>query len=184
MTQIVDVLIPVLWIVFWIAWFAAALHTKATRSRSRSAVGVRVLVVLVALALLRSGVLHGHRAEIGNAWLEGFGLALFLAGLGLAVWARVYLGTNWGTPMSERVDPELVTSGPYRSVRHPIYSGLIMAMIGTAMAVTLYFLVALAVLGPYFVYSATVEERTMARLFPDTYPAYRQRTRMLIPFIF
>ena len=66
--------------------------------------------------------------------------ACFVLGLALAVWARVYLGRNWGMPMSRRADPELVTTGPYRRVRHPIYSGLILAMAGTAIAVSLYWL--------------------------------------------
>jgi protein-S-isoprenylcysteine O-methyltransferase Ste14 len=87
-------------------------------------------------------------------------------------------------PMSQKVDPELVTTGPYSRVRHPIYSGIILAMIGTTIAVSLYWLVAVAVLGAYFLYSAIVEERLMARLFPGSYPEYRRSTKMLIPFIF
>jgi protein-S-isoprenylcysteine O-methyltransferase Ste14 len=85
--------------------------------------------------------------------------------------------------MSEKVDGALVTTGPYRYIRHPIYAGLILAMVGTALAVSTYWLAAAAVVGAYFVYSATVEERTMNRLFPNTYPAYKQSTHMLIPFI-
>jgi protein-S-isoprenylcysteine O-methyltransferase Ste14 len=108
---------------------------------------------------------------------------VFLLGLALAVWARVYIGRNWGMPMSEKVDPELVTSGPYRSVRHPIYSGIILAMIGTTIGVSLYWLVAVVVMGAYFLYSAVVEERSMGRLFPGAYPEYKRSTKMLIPFI-
>ncbi len=119
-----------------------------------------------------------------SPWLQGIGLAVFVAGLALAVWARVYLGRNWGMPMSQKADPELVTTGPYRSVRHPIYTGIILAMIGTTIAVSLYWLVAVILIGAYFIYSATVEERLMARTFPDTYPAYKQLTKMLIPFVF
>jgi protein-S-isoprenylcysteine O-methyltransferase Ste14 len=116
--------------------------------------------------------------------LQGIGLAVFLLGLALATWARVYLGRNWGMPMSTKDDPELVTTGPYRTIRHPIYTGMILAMIGTAIAISLYWLIAVAVLGGYFIYSAVVEERNMAKLFPDTYPEYKKSTRMLIPFVF
>lgn len=105
-------------------------------------------------------------------------------GLVLAVWARVYLGSNWGTPMSEKIDPELVTTGPYRRVRHPIYSGIILATAGTTIAVSLYWLIGLVIIGAYFIYSATVEERNMADLFPDTYPEYKRLTKMLMPFVF
>jgi protein-S-isoprenylcysteine O-methyltransferase Ste14 len=86
-------------------------------------------------------------------------------------------------PMSQKVDPELVTAGPYSRVRHPIYSGIILAMVGTTIAVSLYWLVAVVVMGAYFLYSAMVEERSMGRLFPDSYPQYKRSTKMLIPFI-
>lgn len=180
--NVIDTVIPTVWIVFWVFWFAAAVRTKATRSRNASSLPIRVGVILVVLAVLRAGVFKEHAIE--NAWLEGFGLAVFLSGLALAVWARVFLGRNWGTPMSQKIDPELVTTGPYRYVRHPIYSGIILGMIGTTMAISLYWIVAVVLLGAYFIYSATVEERNMERLFPDTYPAYKRSTKMLIPFVF
>jgi protein-S-isoprenylcysteine O-methyltransferase Ste14 len=101
----------------------------------------------------------------------------------LAIWARVYLGRNWGMPMSQKVDPELVTTGPYHSIRHPIYSGILLAMIGTTIAVSLYWLAAVILLGAYFLYSAIVEERNMSQLFPSSYPQYKRSTKMLVPFI-
>ena len=95
---------------------------------------------------------------------------LFVAGLALAVWARIYLGRNWGMPMSERAEPELVTSGPYRFVRHPIYSGILLAVLGSALCTTLFWLAALVLLGAYFIYSARVEERTDDQLVPVAVP--------------
>ena len=138
--------------------------------------------MLVVLLLVRLGAFKGHQVT-DDPWLEGIGLAVFVLGLALAVWARIYLGRNWGMPMSHKVDPELVTTGPYRRIRHPIYSGIIVAMIGTAIAVSLFWLIAVAVLGGYFLYSAVMEERYMADRFPDSYPAYKRSTKMLIPFI-
>jgi len=181
----IDVIIPVVWIAFWVYWFVAAVRTKTTRSRNASSLPIRVAILILILLSLRVGVFKGHSgATIHNPWLLGFGLAVFLAGLALAVWARVYLGRNWGTPMSLKVDPELITTGPYRYVRHPIYSGIILGMIGTTMAVSLYWLLAVGLLGAYFIYSATVEERNMERLFPESYPAYKSSTKMLVPFVF
>jgi protein-S-isoprenylcysteine O-methyltransferase Ste14 len=81
--------------------------------------------------------------------------------------------------MSEKVDAELVTTGPYRLVRHPIYSGLIAALIGAALAVAPILLIGVALVGGYFVRSATAEERTMLRLFADRYASYQQCTRMM-----
>jgi protein-S-isoprenylcysteine O-methyltransferase Ste14 len=82
------------------------------------------------------------------------------------------------------VDAELVVTGPYRYVRNPIYSGLILAALGTAVAVSWYWLVAVVFVGAYFIYSATVEERIMERLFPNDHPAYKRSTKMLIPYVF
>ncbi len=183
--RVTDVVISSLWAVFWIYWLAAAFGNKSARSRSgrQAGAGARVAVVVLVLLLLRTNVLQGHIGVVDNPVLQGIGVGVFVLGLAVAVWARQFLGRNWGTPMSEKVDPELVTAGPYRFVRHPIYSGLILAMIGTALTIGIYWLVAVALVGAYFVYSATVEERTMARLFPATYPAYQRSTKMLIPFL-
>jgi protein-S-isoprenylcysteine O-methyltransferase Ste14 len=181
---IVDVIIPAIWIAVWIYWLAASAKTKPTRTRSRSSIGFRVAVLLTVLAMIRVGVFRGHSPAMDNPWLQGIGLAVFLMGLAFAVWARVYLGRNWGTPMSQKVEPELITSGPYRYVRHPIYSGIILGMAGTAMAISIYWVVGVVMLGAYFIYSASIEERNMARFFPEAYPAYKRSTKMLIPFVF
>ncbi len=180
--HVVDVVILVCWVAFWVYWLAASTGVKAGQTRWTRFAGIRVGVILVILLLLRVRAFRGHVAT-NNPWLQGIGLAFFLLGLALAIWARVYLGRNWGMPMSRKADPELVTAGPYSSIRHPIYSGIIFAMIGTTIAVSLYWLVAVVVIGAYFLYSAIVEERSMARLFPDSYPEYKQSTKMLIPFI-
>jgi protein-S-isoprenylcysteine O-methyltransferase Ste14 len=177
--------ILVLWVGFWVYWFVAASSgIKAGRTRWGRFVGVRAVVVLLALLLIRTRAFKGGQTITKDPWLQAIGLVVFLAGLALAIWARRYLGRNWGMPMTEKVDPELVTTGPYRRVRHPIYSGIILAMVGTAIAVSWYWLLAVIVLGAYFVYSAVMEERYMAGHFPDTYPAYKRSTKMLVPFVF
>ncbi len=178
----IDIVIGVGWVVFWIYWLAASVGVKAGRTRWARFAGARVAIVLVILLLLRLRVFK-EKAVTDDPWLQVIGLVIFLLGLALAVWARVYLGRNWGMPMSEKADPELVTTGPYRTVRHPIYSGIILAMAGTTVAVSLYWLVAVVLLGAYFLYSAAMEERYMAGHFPDAYPPYKQSTKMLIPFI-
>jgi protein-S-isoprenylcysteine O-methyltransferase Ste14 len=180
--HVVDVVILVCWVAFWVYWLAASTGVKAGRTRWARFAGVRIGAILIILLLLRIRAFKGPVAT-NNPWLLGTGLAVFLMGLALAIWARVYLGRNWGMPMSQKVDPELVTTGPYSSIRHPIYTGIILAMIGTTIAVSLYWLVAVVIIGAYFLYSAIVEERSMARLFPHSYPEYKRSTKMLIPFI-
>lgn len=179
---IVDVVIIAGWVAFWIYWLAAAVGVKAGRPRSARFVGLRVGVLLVILTLIRLRVFKGHSAAT-DPWLDGIGLMLFALGLAVAVWARLYLGRNWGMPMTQKEHPELVTTGPYRIVRHPIYTGMLLAMVGTTIAVNPYGLVVVLAVGTYFVYSALAEERFMASRFPDTYQAYRRSTKMLIPFV-
>ena len=117
-----DYVIYGLWIVFWAAWLVAALSVKrAAQSRMGRFVGLRIAGFVIVYLLIRFGIVKGHRAVVNGPVLQGVGMVLFLSGLGLAVWARVHLGRNWGTPMSEKLDVELVTSGPYQYIRNPIY---------------------------------------------------------------
>jgi protein-S-isoprenylcysteine O-methyltransferase Ste14 len=183
--HVVDIVLLLVWAAFWICWIAVAVSTRAKTGRRTGGIrvaGVRVPIVLIVLVLVRVAF-NGH-AFTGNPWLQGIGLAVFLLGLALAVWARVYLGRNWGGPMTRKDEPELVTTGPYRTVRHPIYTGIILGMVGTTIAVSLYWLIAVVVLGAYFIYSAVMEERYLAETFPKTYPGYKRSTKMLVPFIF
>jgi protein-S-isoprenylcysteine O-methyltransferase Ste14 len=77
-----------------------------------------------------------------------------------------------------------VTSGPYHLVRHPIYSGILVAGVGTAIALGWMWLVVVGLAGVYFIYAATVEERYLTGQFPDTYPGYKRSTKMLVPYVF
>jgi len=177
------IVIGVVWVAFWLYWLVSAADAKpASRSGRVAYIASRVVLVVVILVLSRLHVFRS-RPALDAPWLLGLGLVLFFAGLGLAVWARLYIGRNWGTPMSRKDDPELVTTGPYGKVRHPIYTGIISAMIGTALALSLLWLVVAAILGGYFIFSATREEKYMASRFPATYPAYKRSTKMLIPYI-
>jgi protein-S-isoprenylcysteine O-methyltransferase Ste14 len=170
------------WAIFWIYWLISAMGAKESSARSRRVRPVGLLIIVVGGVTIRlinvSGSLAIHSSE-----LEALGVIVFLSGLALAVWARVHLGRNWGMPMTERAEPELVTSGPYRFVRHPIYSGILLGMLGTALATDLYFLLAFGLAFAYFAYSATVEERLLSESFPDAYPKYRAHTKMLIPYV-
>ncbi|HZQ76866.1 MAG TPA: isoprenylcysteine carboxylmethyltransferase family protein [Acidimicrobiia bacterium] len=179
----VEAIFAVGWAVFWTYWLVAAFSMKRGRVAWSGQLRIRVVVAVLAIILIRSGVFRNHGVN-SDPWRAGLGLVLFAAGLAFAIWARVHIGRNWGTPMSQRDDPELVSSGPYRLVRHPIYSGLLVAAAGTAVALSWAWLLAVALAGIYFVYSATVEERNLTERFPDTYPVYRRSTKMLVPFIF
>jgi protein-S-isoprenylcysteine O-methyltransferase Ste14 len=128
-------------------------------------------------------VFAGIERAIWSPALASIGIALAALGIGFAIWARVYLGRNWGMPMSLKEDAELITSGPYAYVRHPIYGGLLVAMLGSAL-VSVWWIVAWVLFIVYFIWSAKTEEGIMAEQFPQAYSAYMKRTKMFIPFIF
>lgn len=175
------------WIVFMVYWAISALSTKRAARSSRWTAGLIFRVVLAACVILALHYSHHGRMlrkalVLMNPADATVGVLLFLAGVGVAVWARVYLGRNWGMPMSLREGHELVTSGPYRYVRHPIYSGFVLAMVGTIMTGDIYWLVVLPITLIYFIYSGLSEEKTMTEQFPNEYPEYKKHTKMLIPF--
>jgi protein-S-isoprenylcysteine O-methyltransferase Ste14 len=177
------------WVLFWVYWLISAVGAKKNASLNlRKCAGIRVGIFALALVLVRlserqGNVLSNAYLPPGNGILMGVGVILFFAGLFLAIWARLHLGKNWGMPMSLKQDPELVTSGPYRFIRHPIYSGILLAVLGSAGVSGVYWLVILAVLGIYFIYSARAEEKLMLDQFPESYPTYMSKTKMLIPFV-
>jgi protein-S-isoprenylcysteine O-methyltransferase Ste14 len=171
--------IYVAWGVFWAYWLVSAFGAKKRVGGRRF--GARIPIIVLAVVLAK--VVPVNSLAVHSPALKGIGVVLFATGLGLAVWARIYLGRNWGTPMTQKVEPELVTTGPYRLVRHPIYSGILLGFAGTALAINGYWAIIFGVCLVYFIYSARVEEGIMTRAFPATYPSYRARTRMLIPFV-
>ncbi len=172
--------IAIAWVLFWIYWLASAFNAKQGRG-GRRRLPVTGLTALSVVLLVR--VFRGGDLAVNSPVLGAIGAVVFAAGLALAVWARIHLGRNWGMPMTEKAEPELITSGPYRIVRHPIYLGLLLGVVGTALATNLIGLIIAAVLGGYFYYSASVEERNLTATFPAAYPAYRAATKMLIPFV-
>jgi protein-S-isoprenylcysteine O-methyltransferase Ste14 len=180
--HVVADIIVVGWVVFWVGWLIAAAGAKRGHIKWGPIVWTRVAIALVVVLLIRVKVFKGQTI-IHDPWLQAIGLVMFVSGLALAVWARLNLGSNWGSPMSEKKDLQLVTTGPYRRIRHPIYSGIILGFVGTALAINWHWLIVAALAGAYFVYSAFIEERYLAQRLPDTYPAYKRGTRMLIPFV-
>jgi protein-S-isoprenylcysteine O-methyltransferase Ste14 len=172
--------IAIVWIIFWVYWLASAFGVKEGRG-GRRRIPLTGLTALSVVLLLR--VFRGGSLGVNSPVLGAVGAVVFALGLALAVWARVHLGRNWGMPMTQKAEPELVTTGPYRFVRHPIYSGLLAGVLGTALATNLIGLIVVVVLGGYFYYSASVEEKNLTATFPTAYPAYQSHTKMLIPLV-
>jgi protein-S-isoprenylcysteine O-methyltransferase Ste14 len=177
------------WVVFMLVWLVGAVLAKRNLAPTNWWVSIwpRVIVLIIAYVFLRSqitaGVTRYLAAYSPNILLASLGLALTALGIAFAIWARVYIGTNWGMPMTLKADRQLVTSGPYKYVRHPIYTGIFLAALGTAFIVGPVFLIAVAFAFAYFFFAAKSEESTLTKEFPVDYPAYMKRSKMLIPFV-
>jgi protein-S-isoprenylcysteine O-methyltransferase Ste14 len=176
------------WLVFLLVWLVSAIGAKRNKhgiSWLREAKIRIALIILVVAAQVTP--LHRYLAAISapssHPAVAGIGVALCGTGVGLAILARAYLGRNWGMPMTVKLEPQLVSRGPYAFVRHPIYLGMLIATFGSALVMGIFWLF-MAVLCLYFLYSAANEEKLMTKEFPDQYPAYKLRTKMLIPFVF
>ncbi len=191
-------LIIACWLAFLCYWVVAAFGAKKSvrNANFRKGIYARFALLIMVIAVLHfTGNAHPLRSASGAArdgFARGFfsssvvrsiGVAICALGFALAIWARVHIGRNWGMPMSLREKPELVTSGPYARIRHPIYTGVLTALIGTTLAIGPVVLIPFGVACVYFVYAASKEERTMVQQFPRAYAEYRNRTNMLIPFV-
>ena len=190
--MIYAIVVAASWLVFIVYWAASATRAKrdATRQSSwQSAVAIRVVVVLAAILLVRlpaaQRLLRGSREVLSfsNPTAGTIGALLSVAGVAVAVWARKCLGTNWSPRPSVKVGHELVTSGPYRWVRHPIYTGMLLAVLGTALDTGILGLVIFLGVCLYLVLRIPVEEGLMLGLFPEQYARYREQTKALIPHV-
>ena len=181
--HVLELVFAIEWGAFWLYWLAAAFSMKRGRVSWSRELRIRAVIAVVVIVLIRSGVFRHHGLNT-DLWRADFGVVLLTLGLGFAIWARVHIGRNWGTPMSQKDEPELVTSGPYRLVRHPIYTGILVAGIGTVVALSWWWTTIAVLVGCYFIYSATVEEKYLTKKFPNSYPKYKRSTKMLLPHIF
>ena len=180
----VNWIIGACWLAFWVAWAVLALTFGGGRQRSFSpaASGVRLLIVLSLFLGFFYGTPRQPFGELTDE-LAAAGAALCVVGLLFAVWARVALGRSWGMPMTQHADPELVTSGPYRYVRHPIYTGLSVMLIGTSLVYPFPVALPCVLMIAYSVFCARREERDMELRFPQAYPEYKRHSKFLVPFL-
>lgn len=177
------------WAVWLLIWLVAAFRNKRTarRENGRSwALHMLPLAIAGVLLIADSTPWPFLQREIWpyRSAFHWIALALTIAGLAFALWARSSLGRNWSGSVQVKSQHALVRSGPYRWVRHPIYTGLLAALLGTAVALdqwrgVLAFVIVLAAL----LYKLRLEERWMTETFGDSYRDYRKHSKALIPGI-
>jgi len=174
------------WAAFSLYWEAAAKNAApAQRSESKSSRSVHVFLVNVAVILVFAPIRGLGRFVPASTPIMCAGLAIEAIGLFIAIWARRHLGRHWSGAISIKVEHQLVRSGPYRWLRHPIYTGLLAMYIGPAL-VTGEILALSGVAMTIFAYwrKIRLEEAALDTAFGDDYDAYRRETWSLVPGVF
>ena len=183
------VLIPALWGAWFIYWYAARRNDKPVQRRespaSRAAhiVPLALAVALFALPNLWRGWLSLRILPLSfvTYWI---GIAVLVAGLAFTVAARRHLGGNWSGTVTVKQDHELIRTGPYALVRHPIYTGILLGFIGSAISLgEVRGVVAVALVIVAFLIKIRLEERWMTERFGDAYRRYRAEAKALIPYV-
>lgn len=173
------------WILFGFCWLTLRNRTKenvqirTTRQRWLGVIGYAII-----FSALYYPLFTGTRLLPASPLLQATGVLLCVAGIGLCIWSRLLLGTNWSGGVAAKRDHELIIRGPYHVVRHPIYTGFITALAGTCLVTgggAAIFVTVVCSLSLYM--KIAREEILLNELFPGTYAAYQQQTRKLIPFI-
>lgn len=176
-----------LWILFAVVWLVSAIKRKRTKQReSITQRFTYVLPIVLAWFILNGSV-------FGQGWLRirflpetdaiaWTGVVITALGIAVAFWARFHLGSNWSGVVTLKENHELIRTGPYRTIRHPIYTGILLGILGTAVAIgEVRALVALAVIWLSFYIKARREESLLAQEFGERFSEHQQHTGMFFP---
>jgi protein-S-isoprenylcysteine O-methyltransferase Ste14 len=174
------------WGVVIVVWIAGAVYGARSRARHQ---GIRTGVIwqlgsfIAAVLVFRLALHELERVTDHSKWIELPGLLLLIASSAFTIWARIRLGRMWSaSPDVLRADHELRTDGPYAITRHPIYTGLVGMLLGTALLNGLGVSLGFLLIGAAFLGARIpIEERLMSTAFPDEYARYRERVPLLVP---
>jgi len=179
--------ISFLWALFGLYWLVSALNRKKTKRRESWMQRMTYVLPLVAAFYLLS------RYEFRKTWLgtrfvpatpafAWLGVAIMASGVAIAFWARFHLGANWSGVVTLKQGHELIRTGPYRTIRHPIYTGILVAFLGNAVAVgEVRGLIGLVIIWLSFYVKARREESFLAQEFGASFNDHTQHTGMFLP---
>ena len=168
------------WIAIGVVWFVYAFRNKATARRQPAAwLAVHLLILGIAIALLK---VRTPRFIPDAPVVDWTAQALQILGIAFAIWARFHIGRNWSGLVTLKEDHALLRTGPYAVVRHPIYSGLLLAVLGVALGRgRLTAFLGCLLLFAEFKRKSLAEERLMHLQFGDAYTRYSHEVKALIP---
>lgn len=183
-------LIALLWIAWLVYWLAAARNVKPMRRRESRwhrvlwHVPIVLGAVLLASPVAKRTWLVAHFVPEAPP-VRAISVLLVVSGLVLAVWARRHLADNWSGEVALKQGHELIETGPFRTIRHPIYAGVLLALFGTTLAIGQWrALLGFGLLVLSFLRRVWLEERWLTEAFGAAYTDYRARSKTLIPFLF
>jgi protein-S-isoprenylcysteine O-methyltransferase Ste14 len=187
--QTAEALFIVIWIAFYAYWLFSALKTRSPVKRKQSQYsfflyGITWVVLCIFFINWLSPDLMAERIVPDGIGFTLIGLLVTIAGLAFAIWARVHLGKNWSGMPTIRQDHTITRTGPYRFVRHPIYSGILLGLTGTAMGIgyLVIFFCVILVFG-LFVIKFRMEEKFLLEEFGEEYARYKREVKALIPYV-
>jgi protein-S-isoprenylcysteine O-methyltransferase Ste14 len=176
-----------LWILFALYWLVSALNRKKTKQRES------IVQRLVYILPLLAGFYLLYSVDLRYSWLGTFfvphtppvqwlGVVIMAAGLAIACWARIHLGTNWSGVVTLKEGHELIRTGPYRNIRHPIYTGILIAFFGNILQLgQVRGLITLAIIWLSFYIKARREESFLRQEFGPKFDEHIQHTGMFLP---
>ncbi len=179
--------IDALWLLFGLYWLVSALKRKKTKQRESilQRFGYTLPLVVGFYLLYQPNPLYDWlRSRILPAGPAGewTGVALAAAGIAVAFWARWHLGANWSGTVTLKEGHELIRTGPYRSIRHPIYTGILLALFGTAITFgEIRALLAVSIAWLSFYIKARREESFLSQEFGPGFAEHKQHTGMFLP---
>ncbi len=180
--------IGLLWIAWLLYWVAASSGAKATAQseswQSRLTYSIPLWIAAMLLFDRHLGPFLDAHLYPFRLWLVIAATVITAAGVAYAIWARRVLGANWSANVQVKQDHELIRGGPYALSRHPIYTGMLLAFLGTALAVgEARALIAIVLVVGSLWYKLSLEERVMRQTFGAAYDDYSHRVKALIPFV-
>ena len=185
-------IITLCWLIFLGYWLINWRAVKPTKETAWQAPGFRwtllwiiVLIIVISRFVFLKNTEHVLNTSVHAYALQPLGILITMLGLIIAIVARKTLADNWSSDVVLKKDHELITKGIYHYVRHPIYTGMTLMGIGSVIVlqtiiVALFFIVMVV----FLVFKMKKEETLMLKHFPKEYPAYRKKTKALIPFIY
>lgn len=176
-------LIHALWLILIVYLTVAAFGVKRDTKRHLGQSFGLLFAIIAAFLLPYLPIFHFLNYAPGNPILSCLGVLLCLAGMAILISGRQHLGRNWSQTVAVKEGHQLVTSGPYRYIRHPMYAGGLLAAIGSAIVAGGSWVFLTVFLGALFLWRVRAEDKLMAKQFPNEYPEYQKLTKALIPFV-